>query len=385
MGKLGKIWQLVIPAFILLSCSAHAQELSSSEHFKNNRDGTQTLLHHVPSLVTRGLAFKMGHADAHRNLDLRIMLPSKDPAGMASLLKALYNPQSPVYHQFLTHQQVVQQFGASSVESTPVLEHLRANGLSVYDQSDDGRMLSVSGPLAAVERAFKVSINNYKEINGKTYFAPDSDPTVPPKLAGKIDAIFGMDNMHRFHHHAHAKRISGALVGPVSAPAVNAPALTQAAMPTRIGGLSIANTTVATHVQKPSAFTGPFGTVAPSDILTAYNLNSVSSKGTGQTQALYELDGFVAGDITQFTSEFNISPVPTITVVPVSGGVTTPGDGILEVDLDIDLTMAMAPGLSRVLVYEADQNTDLNAWLDEWNKIYTDNLAKTVSCSWGLD
>ena len=51
--------------------------------------------------------------------------------------------------------------------------------------------------------------------------------------------------------------------------------------------------------------------------------------------------------------------------------------------MDIDLTIAVAPGLKSILVYEADQDTNANAWIDEWNRIYTDDAAQVISCSWG--
>ena len=37
---------------------------------------------------------------------------------------------------------------------------------------------------------------------------------------------------------------------------------------------------------------GPGGYLAPNDVKTAYNLNSVPATGSGQNVALFELDGY---------------------------------------------------------------------------------------------
>ncbi len=62
----------------------------------------------------------------------------------------------------------------------------------------------------------------------------------------------------------------------------------------------------------------------------------------------------------------------------------TPGfpDQVVEVSLDIEMAVSMAPGISRLLVYEAfnDGTTDI----DVLDRIATDNLAKQISSSWGL-
>src|ERR1035438_2317830 len=45
------------------------------------------------------------------------------------------------------------------------------------------------------------------------------------------------------------------------------------------------------------------------------------------------------------------------------------------------MAIAMAPGLSKVIVYEAGP---YGIWFDVLNRMATDNLAKQLSCSWYL-
>ena len=73
-------------------------------------------------------------------------------------------------------------------------------------------------------------------------------------------------------------------------------------------------------------------------------------------------------------------PLQTILV---DGGPGPLGGGQAEVTLDIELQIALAPGASKVLVYEGP-NTG-QGLLDTYNQIAADDIAKQISTSWGLD
>jgi subtilase family serine protease len=51
-------------------------------------------------------------------------------------------------------------------------------------------------------------------------------------------------------------------------------------------------------------------------------------------------------------------------------------NAIAEVSLDIELQIAMAPGLSKLMVFEGNNPYTV------FNQIATDNTAKQISCSW---
>ena len=58
-------------------------------------------------------------------------------------------------------------------------------------------------------------------------------------------------------------------------------------------------------------------------------------------------------------------------------------NAVIEVSLDIEMAIAMAPGLSQVMVYEAPLSS-AGAY-DILNRIATDNQAKQISSSWVID
>ena len=72
---------------------------------------------------------------------------------------------------------------------------------------------------------------------------------------------------------------------------------------------------------------------------------------------LLEFDTYYPSDISSYERLAGVS-VP-LTTVPVDGGVSSPGSGNDEVSLDISVAMSIAPGLSKIVVYEAPANRKL--------------------------
>ncbi len=362
-------WNLKVLALIFLavffvssnarpSLAAHAASKISNT-VQNNFNGTQTLLGHVPSENASSRLIR--HAGASEILNLNILLPLRNPSLLDSTLKGLYDPQSPNFHQWLTPAQFTQEFGYSGSEIYPtqIKSYLRIQGLTVTGQSANGLLLHVQGTVPAVEKIFNLHINHYRNSNGTLYYAPDVNPSLPASLAGKILAVSGLDNIARFKAHIHRS------LRPVITTASFKPGL--AALKTGVG-------------------TGPQGLIVPSDIKTAYNMNTIPSTGTGQTLALFELDGYDPVDIQTYETQFNLPSVPVEPVlIDNFSGVPdfTSSGGAIEVEADIELMAAFAPGAAKILVYE-NENTN-EGWIDEWSRIASDNSAKIISCSWGAD
>ena len=211
-------------------------------------------------------------------------------------------------------------------------------------------LLDVAGPASAVETAFAVHLNRYQAADGREFRAPDAAPSVPRALAGRLTGVAGLSDAAV--RHPHNVRLSA-----------------QPDLRPEMAG-------------RPAAGTGPGGGLAPSDIKAAYNLSSVSLDGTGQTLALFELDGYAATDISAYESRFGLRSVPLQNVL-VDGAAGTAGMNADEVTLDIELQIALAPGASKILVYETGP-TDANT-LDAYSRIAEDDQAKQISTSWGLD
>jgi subtilase family serine protease len=348
---------VVIAACMLLNAQAFAQPVTPLKMVRNNLDGSQTLLNHVPRDVAS--ARKMFHANASQSLDFRVILPSKDEAGMDNFINQLYDPKSPNYHKFLTPAQFSRLFGASTTDSAAVVNYLKSWGLTVRSQSQNGFVIAANGPLQAVESAFKVHINHYQKTDGTTFYSTDADPTLPPQLAGKVTGIAGMDNVARFFPHIVRK---GAVRG----------------------NATLRQNAAAAALSPAPRFLGHSGDLGPPDVMKAFNvqpINTAGINGSGQTVAVFELDGYVSSDITTFEDNYNI-PHVSLSNVLVDGFDGSAGVNAVEVVLDIDMFVSVAPNLQSLRVYEAANSG--TSWIDLWNRIASDNLASVISCSWGL-
>ena len=89
------------------------------------------------------------------------------------------------------------------------------------------------------------------------------------------------------------------------------------------------------------------------------------------------MDGYYSSDIAEYESLSGL-PNVTLTNVLVDGFNGAPGSKNIEVALDIDMAISMAPGLSSVIVYEGTTPDDV------FNQMAMDNRASQLSCSWGF-
>lgn len=292
----------------------------------------------------------LGHQAGETRMQVTFALPLRNQTALNDLLRRLYDHNDPLYGKYLTPKQFAEQFGASQQDADAVVAYAKSVGLTVDHVSTARNLISVSGPTSTVENAFSVRINRFLMPDGRVVFANDAGPQVPGGIASRIQGVIGLSNITR-RHHSHHQRMNAAsgVVGSLSGHAGN----------------------------------GPSGGFTPNDIKKAYGLDTVLLRGEGQSVALYELDGFDQADINAYTQQFGLGS-PTVSTVTVDGfsGLPQSVDGQVEVVLDIDMVLALAPALNNVLVYEGDINSDASV-LGTWQKIADDNKASVVSTSWG--
>ncbi|HUJ72983.1 MAG TPA: protease pro-enzyme activation domain-containing protein [Verrucomicrobiae bacterium] len=280
------------------------------------------------------------------NLDLAICLPLRNQDALTNLLQQQYEPTSPQYHHWLTPEEFAAQFGPTEQDYQAVIEFARANGFTITGTHPNRTLLDVRGSVANIERTFRVTLHVYQHpTEAREFYAPDVEPSLD--LMVPVLRIGGLDNF---------------------------------AMPRP---LNVQRTPqIQPEDATPDTGSGPGGAYMGSDFRTAY-APGVPLDGSGQIVALVEFDGYHAADITKYESQAKL-PNVTLTNVSVDGFGGTPSANlgqVLEVSLDIEMTISMAPGLREVAVYEAASKRNP---LDILNQIATDDLARQISCSWGL-
>jgi hypothetical protein len=309
----------------------------------------QVLHGHVPAAVARFNLQPTGQLPATKSLQLTIGLPLRNGAALDALLQQLYDPGSANYHKFLTLEQFTEQFGPTEQDYQSVIDFAQRNGLTVAGTSANRLVLDVIGPASAVERAFHITLRTYRHpAEARDFFAPDVEPSVDMGLP--VADIQGLSDYSRPHPKFH--RLDA----------------TQAAVRAT-----------------PKSGSAPDGSGAyfGNDFRNAYAPN-VTLTGAGQIVGLLEFDGFYSNDIAAYAAAAGGGRTSIVIQTVLTNGVSgIPGySGIsganVEVSLDIEMAMAIAPGLAKVVVFEGNQpNSVLNSMLT------FSNTVKNLSSSWG--
>lgn len=329
----GRLLALALP---LLLCAAARSGLAVDR---------QKLTGHVPALAANQAS--VGRLPAEQRMKLAIGLPLRNQEELNLLLQQLYDPASPVYHAYLTPQDFAQRFGPTEQDYQAVMAFATARHLNITKTSPNRVILNVEGAVSDIENAFHVTLRTYQHpTEARQFYAPDAEPTLD--LAVPVLRISGLENS-MLPHPMNLRKSSLKAKGGVP-----------------MGGSGNGGT--------PMAGSGPQGNYMGNDFRAAYVPGSVLT-GVGQSVALYEMDGFFPSDIAQYATMAGLPNVPLQTIL-LDGFNGTPGFANVEVALDIEMCMAMAPGLAQILVYEGNIAESIV------NQIAVDNAASQVSCSW---
>jgi hypothetical protein len=284
----------------------------------------------------------LGNLPGSQRLNLAIGLPLRNQQELDILLQQLYDPASPNYRRYLTPEEFTAQFGPTEKDYQAVMDFANSNGLTVTLTHPNRVVLDVAGTVADIQKAFCLTLRVYRHPQeAREFYAPDVEPSVD--FGVPILHISGLDNYSLSHPNS--------MLRPAGA----------------------------TADATPNSGSGPGGTYRGSDFRTVY-VPGTSLTGAGQTVGLLQFDGFYASDIATYASQAGLPSIP-VTIVPIDGGVGTPGDGNSEVCLDIEMVMSMAPGVTNIYVYEAPNPSP---WVDLLNAMATHNpLSRQLSCSWG--
>jgi len=303
------------------------------------------------SALARGA--DLGRERPDSTVSLAFVLPLTHHDELIDLLHRIYDPADPLFRHYLTPADFAARFGADPTDHDAVRAFAEGAGLTVTYDSPSRGLVVASGPAAVVERAFNVRFERVRTPDGRAAYVNDRAPRVPESVAACVTGILGFDSLVvRRHHH----RIVDSAAGQVLGAAAGGPL--------------------------PLSGTGPSGGLAPSDITTAYRMGP-GQDGTGQAGAVLELDGYAPSDITAYTTQFGLG-APSVQNVLVNGfdGHPVSTGGQIEVTLDIQLMLAVAPKLQTLYVYETANS--LAGMLALMDRMASDDLASAISSSWGI-
>jgi subtilase family serine protease len=299
---------------------------------------------HVPELVKHLTPIQ--NLSATKQLTVAVGLPLQNQSELNRFLAELYDPASPNYHRYLTPEEFTRRFGPTESDYESVAAFASRNGLVVTARYSNRMIIDLAGSAGDIGRAFHTTLRIYRDPDtSRDFFAPDVEPSVEAEVP-----ILDVSGLSDFRP---------------PQPRIKRPSATDSPA-----------------IISPKTGSAADGTFMGNDFRAAY-APGVTLTGVGQSIGLVQFDGFYSNDIVAYENEAGLPNVPIQTVL-IDGynGVPTSGadSGNGEVSLDIELAISMAPGLSKIIVYEAGRSGIPNRVL---NCMATNNAAKQLSCSWG--
>ena len=338
--KFGQIAFSVLAMLTLAATNSQAQTVSTR---------------HVREASRTGEAQAIGRVPASQEMQLDVVLPVRDEAGLKSLLRDVYDSTSFAYHRFLTPTEFTERFGPTQADYDKVVQYLKANGLEVVGGSRDGMEVQVKGPVSSVEKAFRVTMLNYQHpTEDRTFYGPDREPTT--NLPFALWHVSGLDNFSKPH-----------------------PLFVKKSDYAKAHG--IPEEKVVTHATTGS---GPSASFLGSDMRAAY-YGGTALTGAGQNLGLFEYEGTDLADLTTYFKNVGQTNNVLVTLLSTDGTSTScvysrAGGDCDDTEQTLDMTQAigMAPGLHSLVMYIGSTDTSIISAMTTHSPLPT-----TIGCSWG--
>ncbi|HUA31884.1 MAG TPA: S53 family serine peptidase [Streptosporangiaceae bacterium] len=326
-------------------------------------------------------------------MSVEVALAPRNSAALNSLLRALYTKGSGRYERWLAKGQFDALFAPKAATRSAVASYLRQEGLKV-GASSSPFLVSAVGSSKQISAAFQTSLHTYTGTRGVTFFANSGAVRVPASLASGVIGVIGLTNTVRAKDMVVPdKPARGAAKGSASS---NAGCETPYPTPSQLVDIYFNDENV------PLGYGGGPGCsgLTPSQTNSLYGAPDVGprGKGAGGTTAVFELSAYLSSDISHWAHNYyGKNYTPPLSNVTVDGGPLNPkcpaGDtcpsfaegyaGDIEVDADIEQQLTIAPDVSHLIVYNAPNDETGQTELDEYTKIANQDVASTISTSWG--
>ncbi|HKI26309.1 MAG TPA: protease pro-enzyme activation domain-containing protein, partial [Candidatus Sulfotelmatobacter sp.] len=332
---------VLAPAVFLLSTTAWPQQRKPMIVRPVDESQLVTLEGNTPPAALHAENDRGAVADAMRfdHLLLALKGSPESEARLAQLIEDMHRPGSPVYHHWLTPQQLGARFGLAPHDLQAVRSWIESHGFSVNRVYQHGLVIDFAGTAGQIRESFHTEIHNLVLPSGERHLAIVRDPQIPAALA---PAIAGVASLHDFFPRRRSR-----VLGPVSFD--HAANRWQPHFNVTIQGFTL-------------------NTVSPFDLATIYNVLPLWSRGftgKGVTIALVE-DSNLAhpGDWSTFRSAFDLNQFKAGNfkqVYPNCGNPGANGDEF-EAALDVEWASATAPDANIEL--SACPNTQTTSGLD---------------------
>ena len=266
-------------------------------------------------------AVPLGPARETTTVSLSFALKVRDAARLAKLIAS---------GQTVTPEAYAAEFGPDPAAVQAAVAWLQQLGFNASWRAGSS-LIAADGPAPLAAALLQVDIDNFRQVDGTTFYAALGPPYIPPLLAAAASSVSGLDNYR------------GART-----------------LAVRRGGLT------------------------PTDVLAFYNLKPLRDAGldgTGQTIVLPEIDDLPnLNDLNKFATEFGLPPFDSFLTVKRDPNWGTPMKPQGETVLDLEILHEVAPQAKLVIYLSAP---DFGHGDRAFDQMVTDHLGSIISESLG--
>jgi subtilase family serine protease len=259
------------------------------------------------------------------------------------LLSEQQDPASRNFHKWLTPEQYADRFGLSQNDIAKLTAWLRAQGFSIIQTARGRDWIAFSGNAGQVETAFHTAIHYY-DMDGERHFANATEVSIPAALSGIVTAIRGLNDFRW---------------KPMG---VRSP---------------IAHGAIFPNLVRPFFTAGGQHFLAPDDLATIYDLDSLYSAGidgSGMKLAVVGQADINLNEIDEFRSGLNLSKNDPVVVNLAGHGPNNNDAG--EAYLDLEWSGAVA---RNATIYYVNSGNAFDSAIDAIDQ----DLAPVISMSFG--
>jgi subtilase family serine protease len=157
----------------------------------NADEPTKPIPHSKPAWLDT--ATQLGTAASSAATTAKVYLaPNGGVDALKAAALAVSTPGSPTYRSFLTPAQYRARYAPTVSAVQSVETYLRGAGLTVTGVESSNRYISVSGDVAATQKAFHAPIARYRH-SGRTVQAPTTTLALPASIAALVTTVTGLD------------------------------------------------------------------------------------------------------------------------------------------------------------------------------------------------
>ncbi len=291
------------------------------------------------------------------NITTSIILNVTNLPALESFVAQTSTPGSPQYHRFLNVKQFVQRFAPSNQQIRQFVRYLESYGITVDQVYADNLDITVTGTAAQLNAAFATQLQDVTR-NGQSFHRPAWKFVLPGSFATLVLSVPGLNSETGAFHSNNIHLGQGA---------------------------NAAGTPAAVTWPKNGTASGIPQDYTVGDTANFYDFNPLyrqGIEGRGQTIGIMTLANFNQADAYAYWQDIGLQVKQNrITEVAVDGGTPVAvGVGDNETSLDVEQSGGLAPQ-ANIRVYVAP-NT-LGGFLDVFYTAASENIADTVSISWG--